>query len=159
MQHDQAVNKQCCAEGVVFRAVLDASHPAFRPLRLRHEQRIQDVKIWMETDARFVGRRRSLSIATRLRGRKPSRASARWTMCPQYGSEWRRRVGPSTEVTELAAIETPEGRALRQKIAGAIPKPARAVLLAGTAILANCYDFQNAFVDDGTPSRESTVST
>jgi 2-polyprenyl-6-methoxyphenol hydroxylase-like FAD-dependent oxidoreductase len=57
----------------------------------------------------------------------------------------------------LAAIETPEGEPLRQKISSAIPKQREQFLSQGQQF-GQLYD-SNAVVDDGTPVEESTVST
>jgi hypothetical protein len=57
----------------------------------------------------------------------------------------------------LAAIETPEGEPLRQKISSAIPKQREQFFSQGQQF-GQLYD-SNAIVDDGTPVEESTVST
>jgi putative polyketide hydroxylase len=57
----------------------------------------------------------------------------------------------------LAAIETPEGEPLRQKISSAIPKQREQFFSQGQQF-GQLYD-SSAVVDDGTPVEESTVST
>jgi putative polyketide hydroxylase len=57
----------------------------------------------------------------------------------------------------LAAIETPEGEPLRQKISSAIPKQREQFFSQGQQF-GQLYD-SSAVVDDGTPLEESTVST
>jgi putative polyketide hydroxylase len=56
----------------------------------------------------------------------------------------------------LAAIETPEGEPLRQKISSAIPKQREQIFSQGQQF-GQIYR-SNAIIDDGTPVEESTVS-
>ena len=154
-QHDQSVTKQWRA-GRVFLAG-DASHRFPPHGGFGMNSGIQDSQnlVW-KLIARLRWKAGDRLLDTYEAERKPV-AQRNGDQCVLNTKRMAETGWLLKDGRALAAIETPEGEPLRQKISSAIPKQREQFFSQGQQF-GQLYD-SSAVVDDGTPVEESTVST